>query len=159
MFHLNLTFHIKIQVIFFIFKFVFLFLSFRLNTYLWKCRNIKLALLIFLLFKGNTVWVSKALAILTGKNCVLLNSVQEFLEIQDWLLLAFSICLHNQLSSIYSISHINKECGYLNKLFRQKWMIASFTNVYGKIWVGFCLNIGKRLEVSLYSHQKEYRFF
>ena len=28
-----------------------------------------------------------------------LDSVQKFTEIQSWLLLTFSICLHNQLSS------------------------------------------------------------
>ena len=32
-----------------------------------------------------------------------MNSIQKFIEIQDWLLLAFSICLHNQLSSFSSI--------------------------------------------------------
>ena len=43
------------------------------------------------------------LTILTWKACVLLNSVQKFLEIQGWLLLTFFICLHNQLSSFNSI--------------------------------------------------------
>ena len=38
--------------------------------------------------------------ILTGKNYVLL---QEFIEIEAWLLLTFFICLNNQLSSIHSI--------------------------------------------------------
>ena len=37
------------------------------------------------------------LTILTGKNCVLFNSVQERL------LLTFFTCLHNQLGSIHSI--------------------------------------------------------
>ena len=46
---------------------------------------------------------------LTEKNCVLLNSIQEFIEIQCWLLLTFFICLYDQLSSIHSILHINKE--------------------------------------------------
>ena len=31
------------------------------------------------------------------------NSVQEFIEIEAWLLLTFFIYLHNQLISIYSI--------------------------------------------------------
>ena len=35
------------------------------------------------------------------ENFVLLNSVQEFIEIQAWLPLTFSLCLHNQLISIY----------------------------------------------------------
>ena len=36
-----------------------------------------------------------------------------------------------------------------------------FSKVYGKIWVRFCLNPGKRffLEVSFQSQQKEHRFF
>ena len=38
-----------------------------------------------------------------GRTCTLLNSVQKFIEIQRWLLLTFSICLHNQLSSFNSI--------------------------------------------------------
>ena len=37
------------------------------------------------------------------KNCVLLTSVQEFIEIEAWLLLTFFICLHYQLISIHSI--------------------------------------------------------
>ena len=32
-----------------------------------------------------------------------IDSVQKFIEIQDWLLLTFFICLHNQLSSFNSI--------------------------------------------------------
>ena len=73
---------------------------------------------------------------------VLLNSVQEFIEMQYWLLLTFCICLHNQLSSIHSILHVNKECRCLNKIFHQidrKWMVAPLTNFYGKSWVGFVL--------------------
>ena len=37
------------------------------------------------------------------KICVLLNSVQEFIEIEAWLLLTFFLCLHNQLYFIHSI--------------------------------------------------------
>ena len=43
------------------------------------------------------------LTIFTWKTCVLLNSVQKFIEMQGWLLLTFFICLHNQLSSFNSI--------------------------------------------------------
>ena len=32
-----------------------------------------------------------------------LNSVQKFIEIQDWLLMTFFICLHSQLSYFNSI--------------------------------------------------------
>ena len=35
----------------------------------------------------------------TGKTA-LLNSVQEFIEIQAWLFMTFFLCLHNQLISI-----------------------------------------------------------
>ena len=38
-----------------------------------------------------------ALMTLTGKTCVVLNSVQKFIKMQGWLLLTFFICLHNQL--------------------------------------------------------------
>ena len=38
-----------------------------------------------------------------SENCVLLNSVQEFIEIEAWLLLIFFQCLHNQFISIHSI--------------------------------------------------------
>ena len=37
------------------------------------------------------------------ENFVLLNSVQEFIEIQAWLLLTFFLCLQNQLISVYYI--------------------------------------------------------
>ena len=33
--------------------------------------------------------------IITGKNCVLFNSVQEFIKIEAWLLLTFFICLQS----------------------------------------------------------------
>ena len=45
-------------------------------------------------------WSSRTLGIdlmtLTVKDCVLLNSAQEFIEIEAWLLLTFFIYLHNQ---------------------------------------------------------------
>ena len=70
--------------------------------------------------------------ILTGKNCILLNSVQE------WLLLTFSIYIHNQLSSIHSI----KEYRCLQKLIHQtdsknKWFLlsGSFTAKFGLVFV------------------------
>ena len=71
-----------------------------------------------ILLRGAYVY-SSTLTIITGKNCVFLNSVQIFTKIQGWLLLTFFICLHNQLSSIHSISHINKEYRCLNKIFHQ----------------------------------------
>ena len=41
---------------------------------------------------------------MTRKNCVLLNLVQKFIEIEAWLLLAWLLCLQNQLCSIHSIA-------------------------------------------------------
>ena len=40
------------------------------------------------------------LMLMTGKNHVLLSSVQEVIEIEACLLLAFSFCFYNQISSI-----------------------------------------------------------
>ena len=36
-------------------------------------------------------------------------------------------------------------------------MVASFSKIYGKIWVGFCLNTGKSvyLEVSFWTQQRQ----
>ena len=51
---------------------------------------------------NETILTIIILTILTGKKCVLFNSVQEW-----FLLLTFLICLHNQLSSnIHSITRI-----------------------------------------------------
>ena len=47
--------------------------------------------------------INKLLTILTEINCVLVNSTQEFIEIEAWLLLTFLLCLQNQLSSMHSI--------------------------------------------------------
>ena len=45
-----------------------------------------------------------------------LNSVQKFIEMQDWLLLTFSICLHNQLSSFDSIIvQMSEKRDFLNR--------------------------------------------
>ena len=46
----------------------------------------------------------ESLSMLTGKTAFYsIHSVQEFIEIEAWLLLTFFICLNNQLRSIYSI--------------------------------------------------------
>ena len=39
---------------------------------------------------------------------------------------------------------------------KRKWMVATFSKFYGKIWVGFGLNAGKQFfsEVSFLSQQK-----
>ena len=60
-----------------------------------------------------------------------LNSVQKFIEIQDWLLMTFFICLHSQLSYFNSIivqmpeKHVhqigsNNECLLLSVNFTAK---------------------------------------
>ena len=103
----------------------------------WKCETYAV---------GCSFIKTWSLMILTRKCRVLLSSVQEFIEIKGWLLLTFFICLHNQLSSLHSILHINKVYRCLNKIFDQtdrKWMVAAFSNFYSKIWVGSGLNIEK----------------
>ena len=82
------------------------------------------------------------LMILTGKNCVLPNLVQEFIEIETWLLLTFFICSHNELSSIrYPSSHI-KQCRCLKKVvyridskYERFLLSASFTAKFEVIFV------------------------
>ena len=74
--------------------------------------------------------------ILIGKNCVLLDSGQEFIELKPRLLLTFFICLHNQTSSphfivTYERVQIFKEDDLSN---RRKIDGCSI-----KICVGFCL--------------------
>ena len=65
-----------------------------------------------------------------------------------WLLLTFFVCLHNQLQ-FYTFYHrvlkrvqMFEESDSWNR--REKWMVAPFSKFSGKIWVGFCLNNGKR---------------
>ena len=59
-----------------------------------------------ILFSEKRLNIHK-LTVLTGKT-VLLNSVQEFIETEVWLLLTFFQYLHNQLISIHSISRIKE---------------------------------------------------
>ena len=54
------------------------------------------------------------------ENCVLLNSMQELIEIEAWLLMTFFQCLHNHLISIHSIAtyyreQVFEECDSLNR--------------------------------------------
>ena len=63
------------------------------------------------------------------KNYILLNSVQEFIEIEAWLLLTFFLCLYNQFISIHSIvtysrKQIFEKCDSSS---RQELMVASFS--------------------------------
>ena len=43
-----------------------------------------------------------------GENCVLLNLVQEVIEIEFWLLLTFSLCLHKRLTLYILLPHIKE---------------------------------------------------
>ena len=56
-----------------------------------------------LLLKSSKAFSISLLTILTGKNRVFLNSLQESIEREAWLLLTFFTCLHNQLSSKHYI--------------------------------------------------------
>ena len=62
---------------------------------------------------------------LHGRACALLNSVQKFIE-----------CLKNSNSNTNSMSEKRDSSNR-----QQKRIVASFSNFYGKTWVGFCLNI------------------
>ena len=42
------------------------------------------------------------------EDCILLNSIQEFIETKAWVLLTFLLSLHNQLISITFYYHILK---------------------------------------------------
>ena len=66
------------------------------------------------------------LTIHTGKKtCALLNSVQRFIEIQGWLLLKFFICLHNQLSSFYSVMCLKNVIHQIDS--KHEWLLLSVT--------------------------------
>ena len=55
-----------------------------------------------------------------------IDSVQKFIEIQDWLLLTFFICLHNQLSSFNSIIvQISEKRDSSNS--KNEWLLLSVT--------------------------------
>ena len=58
---------------------------------------------------------------------VLLNSVQEFIEIQAWLLLTFFLCSHNQLISVYCHKIKEYRClkNAIHQLERNKWLLLS----------------------------------
>ena len=66
-----------------------------------------------LITKPHSVWASY----MHGSLIISHDSVQKFIEIQGWLLLTLSICLHNQLSSLNSI--IVQMSGKHNSLSRQ----------------------------------------
>ena len=80
------------------------------------------------------------LTILPGKNCVLLNSVQEFIEIEAWLLLTSFIKFYAFYCQILKNKMLEKG-GSSN---RQKKTVTPFTKFYHKVCVRFCLITGKR---------------
>ena len=62
------------------------------------------------------------------ENCVSFNLVQEFIEIEAWLLLTFFLCLDNQSISVHSIFMYQKlqmfeKCDSSN---REKLTVSSF---------------------------------
>ena len=89
----------------------------------------------FEIFRFGDVSLNFRLKIVTGKIGVLLNSVQEFIAIEAWLLLTFFIGLHNELSSIrtidtYERAHVFENGDSANG---QKMNSCSFQQVHGKI--------------------------
>ena len=93
------------------------------------------------------------LTILLGKNYVLLNSVQEFIEIEAWLLLTFFIKFYALYCPILKNTMLEKG----GSSTRQENTVTPFTNFYYKVCVRFCLNTGKRLFLLFlfWSQQKE----
>ena len=80
------------------------------------------------------------LTILTWKkNLCFAEFSTKFIKIKGWLLLAFFIWLHNTLSSFNSITVSTDVWKTCSSNGQSKWMVASFSNFYGKTWVGFCL--------------------
>ena len=63
------------------------------------------------------------------ENCVLINSVQEFIEIEPWLLLTFILWLRNQLICIYILLSNIKEYRCLknvvHEIDRNEWLLLS----------------------------------
>ena len=56
-----------------------------------------------------------------------LDSVQNFIEIQSWLLPTFFICLHNQLSSFNSITVQMSEKRVHQIDSKNEWLLLSVT--------------------------------
>ena len=75
--------------------------------------------------------IGLCLTILLGKNCVLLNSVQEFIEIEAWLLLTFFIKFY----ALYC--QILKNTKVVLQLDRKTWLLLSpiFTTKFVFVFV------------------------
>ena len=73
-------------------------------------------------------WYTSQLNNIRGEN---LNSVQEFVKIQSWLLLIILECLHYQISLIIKFYNSIKstDCDYkvIHRVGR-KWMVSSYHN-------------------------------
>ena len=91
--------------------------------------------------------------ILPGKNCVLLNSVQEFIEIEAWLLLTFFIKFYAFYCQTLKNKMLEKG-GSSNRQKKRLLLSPSFTTKF--VFV-FCLITGKCffLEVLFWSQQKK----
>ena len=85
-------------------------------------------------------WYTSQLNNIRGEN---LNSVQEFVKIQSWLLLIILECLHYQISLIIKFYNSIKSTDSSS---RQK-MDGFFLPQYGKTLDGCHLNTGKRFLV------------
>ena len=69
--------------------------------------------------------------------------IQFSTRMAGWLLLTFLICLHNQLSSIIHCIITYQEYRCLKNVIYQNELLLP-TARFRAIWVGFCLNTGKR---------------
>ena len=109
-------------------------------------------ILTFMIFRKFCVWINDTQMDII---CFLLKSVQEFIEIQRWLIL--TSFMFPQLSSthISYISYKTKKCRYVNKIFYKmdrKWMVAPFHQPLRQ-------NLRWLFENSFYSQEKEHAFF
>ena len=71
------------------------------------------------LFKGDIIEKIVPFNYTHRENCLLLNSVQEFIEIEAWLFLTFFLCLQNQLVSISFYCHILTQYRCLKNMIHQ----------------------------------------
>ena len=87
------AFKFLMKIVWFIFE--------RCTLYLFSLSILKL---IYFLTKWQQHWHTLIIFLNNTRreNCVLINSVPEFDEIEAWLLLTFFVCLYNQLFSVYS---------------------------------------------------------
>ena len=89
-------------------------------------------------------WNIFCLTILTGKYCF----IQLSKRMPGGLLLTFFDMFTQSIKLYYTLHYhvlglqMFEKCDSSN--WQEKWMVALSRKFYGKIWVGFCLNTGKR---------------